>query len=94
MAGGAGRGVEHHVPLPPPGRAHVWVTGPPQARGPHPGLLYRWESRPGLGWFALVVYLVQEDDALVQQWVPASRLSPVAGLPATRTTRRRGRRPA
>jgi hypothetical protein len=36
-----------------------------------------WELRVA-GWFALVVYLVEPDGALVQQWLPAEMIRPVA----------------
>lgn len=73
MAGGSGRGHQHPIPLPPPARAHCWVQG--ADGGIHPGLVIAWEKRDN-GWWAQVVYLVQDDAALVQQWLPAELLTP------------------
>lgn len=76
MAGGSGRGVEHHIPPTPPSRRHVWVTGPPSSRGPHAGLITAWERRDN-GWHALVIFHVESDHTTVQQWLPAHLLQPV-----------------
>jgi len=78
MARGSGRGVTHPVPATPPARQHCWVTGPSTARGPHPGLVVRWQQESDASWKALVVYLVEADDTLVQQWLPADMLIPIA----------------
>lgn len=76
MAGGSGRGHEHPLPPVPSHRRHVWIAGTPDARGPHPGLLLAWEKREA-AWFALVSYYLEDDGVLVQQWLPATLLTPV-----------------
>ena len=78
MAGGSGRGVEHHVPAPPPARSHVWVQGPPGTHGPVPGLILRWDRGPTGAWRALTVFYLEEQETLVQQWLDAQMLTPVA----------------
>lgn len=75
MAGGSGRGHDHPIPLPPASRRHCWVTGGPDAPGPHPGLVISWEKRDG-SWFGLAVYLIEGDGVLVQQWLPSELLTP------------------
>jgi hypothetical protein len=76
MAGGMGRGNQHPIPVPPPARRHCWVSGPASAPGPHPGLIIEWARRDD-GWWGLVTYVIEEDGALVQQWLPARLLTAV-----------------
>ncbi len=77
MAGGAGRGVSHPLPPTPPARQHCWVKGVPGARGPHPGLVLEWRRAGDGAWEALVVFVVESQQAAVQQWLPPSSLTPV-----------------
>jgi len=74
VAGGSGRGHDHPIPPVPAARRHCWVRGP--EGGLHPGLVVAWEQREA-GWFAQVVYLVEDDGVLVQQWLAAEMLTPV-----------------
>ncbi|WP_404387060.1 hypothetical protein [Humibacillus xanthopallidus] len=76
MAGGSGRGIEHPIPPTPASRRHCWVEGLTGARGPHPGVVIAWQLRDD-GWWALVSYLVEADEALVQQWLRGELLRPV-----------------
>lgn len=76
MAGGSGRGHNHPIPLPPPARRHCWVQGPGASPGPHPGLIVQWMRRDD-GWWALVAYVIEDDGALVQQWLSARLLTRV-----------------
>ena len=62
--------------MPPPSRRHCWVTGTSESPSPHPGLVLGWDKRDG-GWFAQVVYYVEADGVLVQQWLPADLLTGV-----------------
>ncbi|HET9632441.1 hypothetical protein [Terrabacter lapilli] len=80
MAGGSGRGHEHRVPPVPPSRRHVWVRGPREAPGPHPGVLLGWEQRDGQ-WFALVSYYLEGDGVLAQQWLAAELVTRVGQVP-------------
>src|SRR5262245_61797017 len=72
MAGGSGKGHEHPIPATPPARQHCWVDGPD--RRPHPGLVIAWEKR-ARAWFAQVIYLVEDEGVLVQQWLSAELLT-------------------
>ena len=74
MAGGMGRGKQHPIPLPTPARRHCWVDGPASAPGPHPGLILDWTRRDD-GWWGFVAYVIEDDEALVQQWLPARLLT-------------------
>lgn len=76
MAGGSDRRTDHPIPPVPASRRHCWVTGSPDAPGPHPGLVLAWQQRP-TGWHALVTYMIEADDALVQQWLSADLLTPI-----------------
>ena len=55
------------------------VAGPPDAPGPHPGLLLEWRRSPGVGWQARVVWVVEADEVVVQQWVDAALVRPATG---------------
>lgn len=77
MAGGSGRGHEHPVPAVPPARQHCWVTYTADNGGPHPGLVTAWRQRDSQ-WWARVTYLVVDADVVVDQWLPAALLTPVA----------------
>jgi hypothetical protein len=65
---------------------HCWVTAAPEHPGRHAGLLLEWR-REGTGWLGLVTYVVPEERhervRLIQQWLPATCLSP-ADTPAAR----------
>ena len=76
MAGGSGRGHEHLVPVPPPSRRHCWVTGTRDSPGPHSSLVLAWDKRDGRR-FAQVIYYVEADGVVVQQWLPADLLTGV-----------------
>lgn len=54
----------------------MWVRGPRDAPGPHPGILLGWEQRDGQ-WFGLVSYYLEGDGVLAQQWLTAELLSRV-----------------
>ncbi|NEK86344.1 hypothetical protein GCU60_11325 [Blastococcus saxobsidens] len=56
---------------------HCWVRDLPESPGTWPGLLVEWRRR-GQGWQGRVVYTVPRPDgpALVEAWLPASRLEP------------------
>jgi len=60
----------------PPSRRHCWVSGGPDAPGPHPGIVLEWQQRDG-AWFALVAYVIEADRVLVQQWLSARLLTKV-----------------
>jgi len=78
MAGGSGRGHSHPIPpAPAPARPrrHCWVTGTVDAPGAHAGIVISWEKREDV-WFALVVYFLEADRVLVQQWLPADVVTP------------------
>ena len=77
MAGGSGRGHQHPIPPVPPARQHCWVKHTAENGGPHPGLVTAWQQRDG-HWWARVTYLVIEADAVVDQWISANQLTPVA----------------
>lgn len=76
MAGGSGRGHRHPVPPVPPARQHCWVTRNGSRGGPHPALLVEWQQRD-TRWWARVVFLVEADGLLVEQWLPADRIQPI-----------------
>lgn len=76
MAGGSGKGHEHAIPPVPAARQHCWVKRTAEHGGPHPALVTEWQQRDGQ-WWARVTYLVVEADAVVDQWLPADRLTPV-----------------
>jgi hypothetical protein len=76
MAGGSGRGHAHPIPATPAARRHCWVQGPAAAPGPHPGLIVEWAKRDD-GWWAMVSYVIEDDGALVQQWLRSELLRPV-----------------
>lgn len=79
VAGPKGQRVRHPVPSPPPAaRRHCWVTGPSYSPGPHAGLVIGWERRED-GWYAQVAYVIEDDAAVVLQWLPGDLLRP-AGL--------------
>jgi hypothetical protein len=59
-------------------RRHCWVTGPTGQPGPWPGLVLDWQQTEG-GWRAWVVYLLGDEDVVVQGWVERSRLAPAEG---------------
>jgi hypothetical protein len=76
MAGPKGQRVEHRVPDPPPAaRRHCWVNGSDDAPGPHAGLVIGWQ-RTERGWMAQVAYVIEDDAAMVVQWLPADLLTP------------------
>lgn len=52
------------------------MTGPADSPGPHPGLVLAWEKRDDV-WWAQVVYLIESDGVLVQQWLRGELLTPV-----------------
>jgi hypothetical protein len=56
---------------------HCWVRDPPDAPGIWPGLLVEWRRRDG-AWQGRVAYTVAgpHGPALVEAWLPASRLEP------------------
>ncbi|MCZ2861206.1 hypothetical protein [Blastococcus sp. VKM Ac-2987] len=56
---------------------HCWVHDPPEAPGTWPGLLVEWQQRDG-GWQGRVTYALPgpHGAALVETWLPASRLEP------------------
>lgn len=59
-------------------RRHCWVQGPPEAPGPHHGLVLEWRQA-GPAWRALVIYVVEGEDGevtTVQQWVARSLVEP------------------
>lgn len=60
----------------PAGR-HCWVSGPPEAPGPWPGVIITW-ARRGNEWRGRAVYVVQEAEGpvVVDAWVPAPLLRP------------------
>lgn len=60
----------------PAGR-HCWVHDPPDRPGTWPGLLVEWRQGDG-GWQGRVSYAVSgpHGPALVETWLPASRLEP------------------
>lgn len=74
MGAGSAAAREHPIPPAPPSRRHCWVRGGPGAPGPHPGLIVEWQQRDGT-WFALVDYVIEADQVLVQQWLPADLLT-------------------
>jgi hypothetical protein len=73
--GPKGQRVQHPVPAPPPARRHCWVKGSDDSPGPHAGLVIGWERR-GQSWYAQVAYVIEEDSALVVQWLPEELLRP------------------
>jgi hypothetical protein len=78
VAGPKGQRVEHPVPAPPrAARRHCWVTGSDDAPGPHAGIVLGWERR-GERWYAQVAYVIEDDDALVVQWLCGDLLRPAA----------------
>ena len=81
MAGGMGKGSRYRSPS---GRyvfapQHCWVLNPPGAPGRWPGLLLEWRRGPD-GWEGRVAYVaqLQNGHALVELWMPAQLLEPVA----------------
>lgn len=65
---------------PPVALRHCWVVGP---EGALPGLLLGWERRAS-GWWGRAVHPVPAADAgwaVVEEWLPADRLRPVAAGP-------------
>ncbi len=81
MAGGSGRGHDHPIPATPAGRRHVWVRSVDDTRV-HAGILIDWR-KDAEGWRAEVAYVLDEEQVLVQQWLPASLVQPVGPLPRT-----------
>lgn len=78
MPGPKGQRIRHPVPEPPrAARRHCWVTASPDSPGPHAGLVV-WEKRDER-WFAQVVYVIEDDDALILQWLPGDLPVPLAG---------------
>ena len=72
-----GRAIQHPVPSPPPAaRRHCWVMGSADAPGPHAGLVIGWQRRED-GWYAQVAYMIEDDAAMVMQWLPRDVLTPV-----------------
>lgn len=63
--------------LPPAEGRHCWVHDPPEAAGIWPGLLVEWRSHAD-GWQGRVAYTVsgRHGPALIEAWLPASRLEP------------------
>jgi hypothetical protein len=61
----------------PPAGRHCWVHEPPDAPGTWPGLLVEWRQGT-TGWQGRVSYAVTRPHgpALVEAWLPASRLEP------------------
>ena len=56
---------------------HCWVLGP---QGRRPGLLIGWQRRgagPDAVWFGRVVHVIEGEDVVVEDWLPAHRLEPV-----------------
>ena len=81
MRGPKGQRVEHRLPEPPRApRRHCWVTGSADSPGPHAGLVIGWERR-GERWFAQVAYVLEDDGAVVVQWLPGDLLTPASASP-------------
>ncbi|TKJ19747.1 hypothetical protein A6V29_09870 [Blastococcus sp. CCUG 61487] len=79
---GAGHPPARPVAPPPaldgiPAGRHCWVHDPPDRPGTWPGLLVEWRQVAG-GWQGRVSYAVSgpHGPALVEAWLPASRLEP------------------
>ncbi|MGY1616378.1 hypothetical protein ACI797_06485 [Geodermatophilus sp. SYSU D00691] len=77
-------GVRPDLPAPPSARPrqdaegrHCWVRDPPEFPGTWPGLLVEWRQRDGV-WQGRVAFTVTgpHGAALVEAWLPASRLEP------------------
>lgn len=74
MAAGSGRG---RAPIPPvPHSQSQALLGPRRLRRarPAPGIVVEWQQRDG-AWFALVAYVIEDEQVLVQQWLPADLLT-------------------
>ena len=65
-----------------PGTRHVWIMGRYRYELPIQGYIIDRKKR-GAKWVALVVYMtkVDEEHAVVQRWVPMSKLRPVFSRP-------------
>lgn len=63
---------------PVPRQRHCWVTGPPGAPGPWPGLILEWQRAPAGPWRARVTWVVDDgpEPVLVQQWLAADLVRP------------------
>lgn len=58
------------------GPRHAWVAGTPAAPGEHPALVAQWRRAESGQWQALVVWVVEEDGVLLQQWLSEHLLRP------------------
>lgn len=61
----------------PANRRHCWALGPAEDPGPHPALLTGTWVRQDATWYAKVTWYSEIEDAVVQQWLPATSLRPV-----------------
>jgi hypothetical protein len=53
------------------------VTGSADFPGPHAGLVIGWQRRED-GWYAQVAYVIEDDAAMVVQWLPRNFVQPAA----------------
>ena len=60
-----------------PSRRHCWVAGPREDPGPHPGLVISWRRRERGDWYAWTTWYSEAEDALVQEWLHSSALTPL-----------------